>query len=165
MLAINFGSCEPYCAKTFWEAAPQHLSACSGKRRMLMESMDTHSYLSSTCPPSTSFPLHLLYPQQQQPHHIELTPLPSVNQLFNTLLSNSNLPHKWHQKQQPRPQPLVARPQQAERHQLKRRRLARRLPLHLARRRSAPRPERRHTPPTSTRVSFHPNCAFVPSLH
>jgi hypothetical protein len=54
-----------------------------------------------------------------------------------------------------RPLPPLARPQLARLPPPRRRRLARRLPLPPVTRRSAPRPARRPTPPTSTKVC-HP---------
>lgn len=105
--------------------------------------------------------------------------------LFNSKIRNHRKPHpkpsQWHQRQHKRyfdskltcdfericsdasfrPQPPLARPQPV-RLQLRRRRLARRLPLHLARRRSATRPERRPTAPTFTRVSsLHHDRLFI----
>jgi len=78
--------------------------------------------------------------------------------LFNkpNLISQPLSTHqsKCPQRPQLRLLPLVARPQLA-RLLLRRRRLARRPLRHQARRRSAPRPARRPTLHTSTRVSFH----------
>jgi hypothetical protein len=98
-------------------------------------------------------------------HHPSLTV--TLNQLTTHTSSTNrnsflNLYQHIHPKCPQRPQlrlpPLVARPQLA-RLPLRRRRLARRPPRHQARRRSAPRPARRPTLHTSTKVSFHRNPA------
>merc|ERR1712000_229906 len=83
---------------------------------------------------------------------------PSITFHQQTTL-NSSKPHqphpnpsKWHPRPLRRPHPPQARLLPV-RLRPRRRRLARRPPPHLARRRSAPRPERRPTAPTSTRSS------------
>ena len=71
---------------------------------------------------------------------------------FTTFTSNLQLQSKCLPKPQQRRSPPARRPPQ--RHPLRRRKLARR-PLQLVTRRREPRPERRRTPLTSTKVQSH----------
>jgi len=99
------------------------------------------------------------------PIHNRCISAPFINQIhpnqltllfctFSPVFQTTQIRKKWLPRLHPRPPRPEARPQSAERRPLAtRRRPARRLPLPLARRRSAPRPERRPTPATSTRVS------------
>lgn len=103
--------------------------------------------------------------QRQLPHSIHhLHQLPKTTSISRNGTKGStkgNLARLWHvgasqshSNLSRRPHPPAARHQLARLLLLRRRRPARRLPPHLATRRSAPRPERRPTLRTSTRVCF-----------
>lgn len=101
---------------------------------------------SSTSPPCST------YRQFPSPH-----PFARHSHPLRYLAQSPNPPKCLPSPLLPRPPPLPARLLLAR--LLRRRRLARRPLLPLATRRSAPRPERRPTPPTSTRVCAPPSTA------
>lgn len=122
---------------------------------------------SAACPRSSVFLSSSLSHQPQlhvastHPTHVSLQHLQSTSKsIFDPEPPNNS---KCHQRLR-RPPPLAARPQ-LERHPRRRRRLARRLLPHLATRRSAPRRERRPTPPTSTRVRASSFDGAIAMLH
>lgn len=124
----------------------------------------TSSAVSSSFPSPTTSPNDRIH-QRQLPHSIHhLHQLPKTTSISRNGTKGStkgNLARLWHlgasqshSNLSRRPHPPVARHQLARLLLLRRRRPARRLPPHLATRRSAPRPERRPTLRTSTRVCF-----------
>lgn len=124
----------------------------------------TSSAVSSSFPSPTTSPNDRIH-QRQLPHFIHhLHQLPKTTSISRNGTKGStkgNLARLWHlgasqshSNPSRRPHPPVARHQLARLLLLRRRRPARRPPPHLATRRSAPRPERRPTLRTSTRVCF-----------